>query len=501
MLNARESGVLLHPTSLPSAFQIGDLGPGAYTFVERLAQAHQSWWQILPVTPPGHGGSPYASTSAFASNIALIDPLDLQRRGLVSAQQVDALRAPFSDRALLERAARAKRALLEQAWATWSTQPEDPDFEQFCQREASWLDEWAAFAALKEDQDHAPWMRWPQPLKQRQPDALKEALERLAPRVRFERFVQWIFQQQWDALRAHARAHGVKLLGDIPIFVAMDSADAWAKRALFLFDARGVPSVVAGVPPDYFSATGQKWGNPLYDWPAHQQQDYAWWVQRVRRATQLVDVVRIDHFRGFEAYWEVPADAPTAETGRWVKGPGDELFVALERQLGEVPFVAEDLGLITQEVHDLRLRHNLPGMKVMHFAFGDYDNDPDHAFLPHTYPKHCVAYAGTHDNDTTRGWFDSLDPHTQHHVRTYLSSSNEDLVTNLLRRLLGSNANLVVLAAQDLFDLPTQARMNVPATANGNWSWRMSPQQLDDHEAWSALARHTQAAHRTGAPQ
>lgn len=487
-----ESGILLHPTSLPSDFGIGDIGLNARTFVDKLANAHQRWWQMLPLTPPDPTGSPYASTSAFASNPALIDPVDLHRRGWLTKTQLDDARLPSTTHTDIAAASRAKMALLELAFGTWQKTKQTEDFYAFCQREQRWLDDYAFFAALRDDHHQASWTTWPRALVKRDPAALKKAHHKLRDRIEFYKFTQWIFDEQWSALRSYAHQHNVKLIGDIPIFVAMDSADVWARRDLFLLDHDGQPSVVAGVPPDYFSKTGQKWGNPLYDWRAIEQDQYDWWIARVERATQLVDLVRIDHFRGFEAYWEVPADAPTAETGQWIKGPGDDFFNALKDRLGDVPFIAEDLGLITQGVHDLRDRHNLPGMKVMHFAFGNYENEPDHMFLPHTYPTNCVAYAGTHDNDTTRGWFDALDDRTQHFVRVYLSSSNEEIVDKLMERLLSSKASLVILTTQDIYGLPATARMNTPATVTGNWNWRLTPKQLKTEEPWSRLAELTQ---------
>lgn len=500
---SRASGVLLHPTSLPSPFGIGDLGESARTFVKRLAQSKQRWWQMLPLTAPGSGGSPYSSISAFAGNTALIDPIALHRAGWVSEQALDNLRAANAgaqahhpERANIDEATASKQALLTETWRTWKKLPDEmahrDAYEAFCEAQAYWLEDYSLFVAIRQSQPNTYWIEWPKELVTRDKVALDKQRKALADQIEAERFAQWVFFTQWDALRKYARELNVKLIGDIPIFVAMDSADAWARPDIFLLKD-GKAKVVSGVPPDYFSKTGQKWGNPLYDWAALKAQDYAWWVARVRQSTELVDIVRIDHFRGFEAYWEVPEAAPTAQKGRWVKGPSDAFFYAIKRNLGEVPFIAEDLGLITPEVTALRDRHNLPGMKVMHFAF---DGEPDHQFLPHTYPTHCVAYAGTHDNDTTRGWFDALDEATKHRVRVYLSSSNEQIVGKLIERLLNSRAELAVVTAQDLFGLDTTARMNIPSTVEGNWMWRMTQDQLDHQGVWQRLGELTQHAKR-----
>lgn len=497
---SRASGVLLHPTSLPSPFGLGDLGLAARTFIERLAQSGQRWWQLLPLTAPGSGGSPYSSISAFAGNTALIDPVALHTQGWVSQQDLDTLKAATAHHdptlASIDEATAAKQRLIEQAYKTWASLPDDiakrADFDAFCQAQAHWLEDFSLFAAIRRDQPESYWIHWPKPLILREAAALDEQRAKLKDAINTERFAQWVFSTQWEALRAFAHSKNVKLIGDIPIFVAMDSADAWARPDIFLLKD-GQAKVVSGVPPDYFSKTGQKWGNPLYDWKALKAQDYAWWVERVKQAITQVDIARIDHFRGFEAYWEVPEAAPTAQTGRWVKGPGDAFFYAIKRNLGEVPFIAEDLGLITPEVTSLRDRHNLPGMKVMHFAFG---GEADHPFLPHTYPRHCVAYAGTHDNDTTRGWFDALDEAEKHRVRVYLSTSNDQVVSKLIERLLQSRADLVILTAQDLYGLGAWARMNIPSTVDDNWRWRMTQEQLDHQGVWQRLGQLTQQASR-----
>ena len=369
-----------------------------------------------------------------------------------------------------------------------------PEFQGFCNRHGGlWLDDFALFAALKQRFDAAAWHQWPQRLVRRDPEALDEMRQELADEIATVKFVQWQFFDQWDSLRGYASEKGVKFLGDLPIFVAMDSAEVWANRHLFQIDESGRAEAVAGVPPDYFSETGQKWGNPLYDWETNAAEGYRWWIDRVLHVKGTVDLMRVDHFRGFQAYWRVPADAPTAEEGRWVEGPGDELFDAIRSELGQVPFVAEDLGTITEEVHRLRDRQGLAGMKVMQFGF---DGNPDHPFLPHTYPERCVAYTGTHDNDTTRGWFDSLDEEEKHRVRTYLSASNDEVVRAMIQRLWESDAALVVVPVQDLFELGSEHRMNTPGQAEGNWQWRMTTEELEDDEVVRWLGELTSRCER-----
>lgn len=488
----RRSGVLLHPTSLPGPHGIGDLGECAHRFLDRLAGAGQRVWQMLPLNDPGHGGSPYSALSAFAANPALIDMRDLVTRGLLDAEHLRGLEALNAStpqtQAALHEAGEQKRYLLGLAAghvAYHGLSDEDAaSFDAFCAHNAYWLDDYSLFIAIKDAHGGGSWQEWPAPLVARDPAALEVARAEYADVIAREKLAQWLFEQQWQRLRQRARDLSIELVGDIPIFVAMDSADVWANRGLFQVAQDGTANVVAGVPPDYFSKTGQKWGNPLYDWPAVHRTGYAWWIDRVRRAVEQVDLVRIDHFRGFEAYWEVPASEPTAVKGRWRKGPGDAFFNAIRNALGEVPFIAEDLGLITPEVLALRDRHALPGMKVMHFAFG---GEPDHPFLPHTYPTRCVAYLGTHDNDTTLGWYTQLDPMEKHKVRVYLSASDEQVVAAMLERMYGSRASLVITTGQDLWRLGTTARMNTPSTTEGNWLWRMTRAQLDDDRAWRGL--------------
>ncbi len=487
----RSSGILLHPTSLPGPYGQGELGAHARAFVTQLARAKQRWWQMLPVNVPGYAGSPYSAESAFAGNPMLIDSEALLEQGLITDTQLNHLihkaNQQNSPRQINFHAMQqAKHALLTQAAQTFfETSRDTAEFDIFCAEHAHWLDDFTLYAALKQHHDGAGWRAWPDELVRRVPEALNQAREELAEVIAHQALFQFWFWTQWQQLREHAQVHGVSLIGDIPIFVAMDSADVWANRHLFKISQHGKAEVVAGVPPDYFSETGQKWGNPVYDWNAVAAHDYAWWIARVRHSMSMMDLVRIDHFRGFAAYWETPAHEPTAMHGKWVEGPGHAFFDAIEAALGTVPFIAEDLGDIDEPVHALRDDYKLPGMKILHFAFGD--DDPDHIFRPHTYPVRCVAYTGTHDNNTTRGWFDALSEQEKHRVRIYFGSSNEAIVSKMSERLLESRAALAILPAQDLWELDASHRMNTPAVAEGNWGWRMTRAELQDNERFEAL--------------
>ncbi len=473
----RASGVLLHPTSLPGPYGIGDLGPAALAFVDFLADSGCSLWQVLPLGPTGYGDSPYQCFSAFAGNPYLISPEGLLAEGLLHGADLQPL-PPFP----LERVDYGavipwKLALLERAWERFSAQEAHPlraDFAAFCQAQAVWLDDFALFMALKEAHGGAPWTDWPADLRQREPAALAEARSTLAEQVERQRFFQFLFFRQWGALRAHARGRGVQIIGDIPIFVAHDSADVWARPDLFYLDEAGRPTVVAGVPPDYFSPTGQLWGNPLYRWERHKKDGYAWWIARFRALLELVDIVRLDHFRGFAAYWEVPGDAPTAEHGRWTPGPGADFFAALREALGDLPIIAEDLGEITPDVIALRDQFGLPGMKILQFAF----SGPDNPFLPHNFTPNCVAYTGTHDNDTALGWYWSAPEQEKDYARRYLSVSGQDFAWDLIRMAWRSVAVFALAPMQDLLSLGSEARMNFPGRAAGNWAWRMPPDAL-----------------------
>lgn len=470
----------MHPTSLPSRFGIGDLGPAAFTFLEYLASARQSLWQVLPLGPTGFGDSPYSSPSAFAGNPLLIGFEPLIAEGLLHDSELTALAGLPSDHVDFGQLSPLKRTALELAFHRGADQLADR-LTAFRKHHAEWLSDFALFAALQDDLQ-TPWTAWPDALRARDADALTEARTRLSERLAFHEFCQYLFFEQWSAVRRRANALGISIVGDIPVFVAHDSADVWAHQRLFKLDGSGNPVVVAGVPPDYFSATGQLWGNPLYDWDAMAADGYAWWISRFRHLLEEVDVVRIDHFRGFEAAWEVPFGETTAVNGQWVAGPGEAVFRAIAAALGtnQAPVVAEDLGLITDAVRELLRATGFPGMKVLQFAFGDGPNNP---YLPHNYvDANCVVYTGTHDNDTTRGWYSSLGDQEKASVRHYL---HVDEVTSedLMRLALASTARIAIIPLQDVLDLGSEARINTPGAAEGNWTWRVREAQLSPTRA------------------
>ncbi len=474
----RSSGILLHPTSLPGQWGVGDLGPAAYEFVDFLVAAGQHFWQVLPLVPIGLGNSPYQSPSAFAGNPLLISPELLLEQGLLSADVLYAedgvpLQAFPAATVDFPAATAWKQHLLETAFARYEQQP-DPTvqaaFAAFRAEHAAWLDDYACFMAIREHLGGATLGEWDPAIRTRNPAKLEQLRQELAPRITFYAFTQFLFFQQWFALKQYANANGVEIIGDAPIFVAYDSADVWANPDIFFLDEHGLPSVVAGVPPDYFSADGQLWGNPLYNWKQLASQDYAWWVARMRHNLKLVDVLRLDHFRGFEAYWEIPADAKTAREGVWQLGPGAGLFETLARELGDLPIIAEDLGLITPEVRALRDQFHLPGMLILQFAFGDDARNP---YLPHNYSANNVVYTGTHDNNTTVGWFAELDEPARERIRAYLGHAANDIAWDLLRVGYASTADVVIAPLQDVLRLGSEARQNTPGTiGDQNWTWR-----------------------------
>lgn len=483
---ARTAGILLHPTSLPGPGAGGDLGPAAYRFVDWLAAAGQRIWQILPLNPPGYGGSPYASVSAFASDTRLISLDLLHDDGLLTAEELTSA-PPAEDAA----ATRWKDALLRRACArllAGENAALREHFTRYCAEEAAWLEDYALFRALRAAHDDAPWTTWEAPLRRRDPGALAQARGDLADEVATHQALQFLFDRQWQALRQACHERGVRILGDLPIFVAHDSADVWAHQHLFALDTEGNPTVVAGVPPDYFSPTGQRWGNPLYRWDVLAGEGYAWWIDRFRATLRRVDFVRIDHFRGFESYWEIPASEPTAERGRWVQGPGMAFFEAVWQALGDLPLVAEDLGTITPEVDRLRRAAGLPGMRVLQFAFGSDARNPH---LPHNYAQDIIVYTGTHDNDTTAGWYATLDDSTRRYLHAYLGRGVDDIVRELIRLAYSSVACLAIVPMQDVLGLGSEARMNLPGRAEQNWTWRLPADGLREEDAaWLAsLAR------------
>ena len=481
----RASGILLHPTSLPGPHGSGDFGAAAYHFVDWLVSAGQSLWQILPLGGIGPGNSPYMSSSAFAGNVLLIDLTELHQRGWLAASDLDPDPA-FSDAQLnFSAVVPWRRARLERAAAQFArnaTEPERADLAAFTRAQADWLPDYALFMSLADAHEWQDWCDWPSALAQRDVATLQTARENYAGHIAFWIFCQWCFFRQWHNLKKYANDRGVKVVGDAPIFIAYQSAEVWSRPSLFELDQQGRASVVAGVPPDYFSPTGQRWGNPLYRWQAHADEDFAWWIQRIRRTFELVDVVRIDHFRGFADYWEIPAEAPTALRGQWRDGPGEALFNAIRSALGRLPIVAEDLGLLTPAVGTLRQQFGLPGMRILHFAFGSGNGN---SYLPHNYDCNTVVYTGTHDNNTTRGWWHDLSEVDRQQVRDYLAIDSDGEATihwHLIRAACASVADTAIHPLQDVLGLGAESRMNLPGVGEGYWQWRFNwAQVLPDH--------------------
>jgi 4-alpha-glucanotransferase len=474
----RSSGILLHPTSLPSAWGIGDLGASAYHFVDWLAKASQSLWQILPLGPTGYGDSPYQCFSAFAGNPLLISLDKIFEEGLLDRQGLQTKPFFSDDTVDYAEVTNFKLPLLRQSFErvrSGAFPAQARAFDEFCAAEASWLDDYALFMALREQHEGANWDTWEYDIATRRPAALEHWRNKLADQIAMQKYLQCLFFSQWRQVMAYAHERGIRIIGDTPIFVAYNSADVWAHPDLFYLDADGHPTVVAGVPPDYFSETGQLWGNPLYRWDRMAETGYAWWVARIKATLDLVDIVRLDHFRGFEAYWEVPADEPTAVHGRWIKGPGAALFETFERMLGELPIIAEDLGLITPPVVELRDRFNLPGMKILQFAFSSDADDP---YLPHNYTRNCIVYTGTHDNDTTLGWFNTRGDAEREAVLCYLNRDGSDICWDMLRLAFASVADVAVVPLQDVLRLGNEARQNMPGRLGGNWAWRFRAEAL-----------------------
>ena len=493
----RRSGVLLHITSLPGPHGSGDLGPDAYHFVDWLQASGQSLWQFLPLGNIGMGHSPYMSSSAFAGNVLLIDLAELRQRGWLSADDLVPTDGLHGAQVNFERVIAYRMERLQRAarrFAASATPEERADLAAFCAAHADWLEDYALFLALSEQFDNRLWSDWDSPLAQRNHSALQQARAKHAERIDFWTFGQWCFFRQWAALRAYAHSRNVQLVGDMPIFISLNSADVWARPDLFQLDAAGRPTVVAGVPPDYFSATGQRWGNPHYRWAAHEAEGFAWWIARLRATFALVDLVRIDHFRGFESCWEIPADAPTAIGGKWVAAPGAALFTAVSKALGPLPIIAEDLGVITPEVTALRQRFGFPGMRILQFAWGQ-DDGGKNAYLPHNHTQDSVVYPGTHDNDTTVGWWASAPESVRHHVREYLACDGGDIAWTLIRAASASVADIALFAMQDVLRLDGCQRMNTPGMAHGNWGWRFTWDQVQPGHA-AALAHFGQLYNR-----
>lgn len=479
----RSSGILLHPTSLPGRYGIGDLGEAAYRFVDFLAESGQSWWQVMPLGPTGYGDSPYQSFSAFAGNPLLLSVDWLASDGLIDETVLEETPRFPNDRVDFGAVQEWKMGLLRVAYERFKDSApaeEHQRYVAFVEQNRYWLEDYALFIALKKH-FNKPWNEWDAGIRSYDSRAVAEWRETLAGEVALERLLQYLFWKQWDSLKAYARSKGVGIIGDLPIFVAYDSADVWAHTDLFYMDEAGNPTVVAGVPPDYFSETGQRWGNPLYRWDRLAQRGFDWWVARLQVAFQQFDVVRLDHFRGFEAYWEIPASEETAVNGRWVKAPGQALFSAVRHHLGDVSIIAENLGVITPEVEALRKQFEFPGMRVMQFAF---DGDPANPHLPHNYRVNSVVYTGTHDNDTTLGWWEAQPYEVQYEVLRYLGRHHLPplrMVPQLIRQSFRSIAAVAIVPMQDLLNLGSSARMNTPGAASGNWAWRFEHQQLTGH--------------------
>lgn len=504
-LHERAAGILLHPTSLPGPHGCGDLGASAHAFAEWLAESRQRLWQVLPVGPIGYGNSPYSALSSFAGSPLLIGLDALEAEGLLAPEaqppRLSAQRVNYAH------TARYRQRRLREAFGRWRAGDGDrADFETFRRKEVDWLDDFCLYMAIKERQQQRPWVTWPAPLRDRDAAALERARKELAEAIEFHAFLQWLFDAQWRRLRAHCADRGIALVGDLPTFVAHDSADVWAHQELFQLDDTGQLVSVAGVPPDYFSRTGQRWGNPLYRWESQEEGVFHYWIRRLGKTLERFDLVRLDHFIGFVRYWSIPASEETAVNGSWRPGPGERLFDAVRRalELRQLPFIAEDLGAVTPEVLALRDRLGLPGIKILQFAFGDDPQAP--SFLPHNYPRLAVVYTGTHDNDTAMGWF--RDPGGTATVRTveqiaaeraqalrYLDPSNQAFHWKMIRAAMASVANFAIFPMQDVLGLGSSARMNRPGTTEGNWEWRLRSLPAD---AGERLADLTEIFGRTG---
>lgn len=468
----RASGILLHPTSLPSRFGIGDFGENAYRWIDCLAENKQRYWQVCPLGPTGYGDSPYQSLCSFAGNRLLISPSRLRALELLTGEELEAF-PPLPDAKVdYGKVITEKDRLFKLAYSRFK---DTKEFIAFCERERTWLDDFALFKVIKEKHGWKSWIEWDAPYKLRFPAALDELRGGERRAIRYHKFLQFMFQVQWSELRKYATGKGVSIIGDMPIYVAYDSSDTWASPELFELDEKGNQLRVAGVPPDYFSETGQLWGNPLYQW-AHMRQDgYAWWIRRIRKALEIVDFLRLDHFRGFDSYWAIPAGSATAVNGTWERGPGEEFFNAVRLALGQIPLIAEDLGEITHGVEELRRKVGVPGMKVLQFAFG---GDKDNPYLPCNVNADSIMYSGTHDNNTSCGWYAGLDKKDRAFVTRYLGCTNDTFIDRFLRLAYMSPSRLCIIPAQDILALPEGNRMNTPGIESGNWQWRLLPEYL-----------------------
>ncbi|MGC2237275.1 MAG: 4-alpha-glucanotransferase [Pyrinomonadaceae bacterium] len=470
----RASGILLHPTSLPSAFDIGDFGVEAFHFVDFLNETGQTYWQLLPLGPTGYGDSPYQCYSAFAGNTNLISPEKLVEENLLTEEEI-AQKPDFpEDRIDYGKVFEWKNRILEKAYERFKSIEDanlKEDFDRFTQDSAFWLEDYALFRAIGFSlEEQKPWYEWNKSLKLREKKALNKARKDLSGEIEAQKFYQFLFFRQWMRLKEYANEKGVKIIGDVPIYVSLNSSDVWCNPQYFKLNKDLSPKTVAGVPPDYFSETGQLWGNPIYDWEMMKSDNFRWWIERLRSTLEMFDIARIDHFIGFVRCWEVPGGDETAANGQWVEVPGRELFEALKNALGDLPFIAEDLGVLTPEVEELRDSLNLPGMRILQYAFG---GDAKNSYLPHNYIKNCVAYTGTHDNDTTAGWFYSAKQEEREFCKKYLKTNGERIHWDFIRGIFSSVADTAIVPMQDVLGLGNDARMNVPASTSGNWNWRL----------------------------
>lgn len=480
----RASGILLHPASLPGQWGIGTLGNEAFTFVQKLRDSAVSYWQMLPLSPTGFGNSPYQSWSSIAGNSLLICPLSLQQDGLLPGDKApEQLYVPeFSEKIDYDYARQSSEFFLNLAFDTYNTKGIlKEEFTEFCRKERWWLDEHAVFAAIRKHMNQLSLQEWPSGLRKREVRAMNKIKDKLQQEIEFQKFVQFLFYRQWFSLREYANSVGVSVIGDLPIYVAADNVEVWTAPEMFAVDKNLRPVSVAGVPPDYFSETGQLWGNPVYRWNNHQKNGFRWWHRRLQHAFRMYDAVRIDHFRGFADYWSIPAKALTAETGKWKKAPGKKFFERFQKLKGNIPVIAEDLGILSDDAIALRNHCGFPGMKILQFAF---QNPAENQFLPHFYEKHCVVYTGTHDNNTLRGWIEEdTSEEERKFIAEYLNCHQDEITAEIIRLAWASVANTAIVPFQDIYNLDSSARMNLPGTVEGNWLWKMTPEQLDQFPA------------------
>jgi 4-alpha-glucanotransferase len=481
----RSAGMLLHPTSLPGKFGIGDLGPDAFKFIDFLKDAGQNLWQVFPLGPTGYGDSPYQCFSAFAGNPLLISPELLNKDGILSDEDIQNTGDWNPSEIDYGNVINYKNDLLRKAFENFkmSGKKVESEFSKFLIDNEYWIKDFALFMAAKKHHNGVLWTEWNEEIALRKEGAVEEWMNKLEDEVNYEIFIQAKFDEQWSNVKSYANENDIQVIGDLPIFIAYDSSDLWANKDLFTVDDKGKLETVAGVPPDYFSETGQLWGNPLYRWDVMKNNGFDWWLKRFSKMFELVDIVRIDHFRGFEAYWEIPGDAETAINGKWIKAPGHELFRTVKEKLGDLPILAEDLGVITKEVEELRDAFNFPGMKILQFAFGE---DMEKKFLPHNHVENCCVYTGSHDNDTTRGFFQAEKESGSgiyEWAQNYLGYYGDDIRFEVIRAAYSSVANIVVIPLQDILNLGTEARMNFPGKLGGNWTWRFTWDQLNEHLA------------------